>query len=48
LVNALRSRDSSWRAEDCRSYRHKPSAGTIECGHMRDRAKPCWMARKRS
>ena len=30
LVNALRSRDSSWRAEDCRSYRHKPPAGTIE------------------
>jgi hypothetical protein len=30
LVNALQSRDSSWRAEDCRSYRHKPPAGTIE------------------
>ena len=30
LVNALRGRDSSWRAEDCRSYRHKPPAGTIE------------------
>ena len=30
LVNALRSRDGSWRAEDCRSYRHKPPAGTIE------------------
>jgi hypothetical protein len=30
LVRALQSRDSSWRAEDCRSYRHKPSAGTIE------------------
>jgi hypothetical protein len=28
LVNALRSRDGSWRAEDCRSYRH--TAGTIE------------------
>ena len=30
LVNALRSRDGSWRAEDCRSYRHKPPTGTIE------------------
>ena len=30
LVNALRSRDGNWRAEDCRSYRHKPPAGTIE------------------
>jgi hypothetical protein len=30
LVRALRSRDGSWRAEDCRSYRHKPPAGTIE------------------
>jgi hypothetical protein len=30
LVRALQSRDSSWRAEDCRSYRHKPPAGTIE------------------
>jgi hypothetical protein len=30
LVNALRSREGSWRAEDCRSYRHKPPAGTIE------------------
>jgi hypothetical protein len=30
LVRALRSRDGSWRAEDCRNYRHKPPAGTIE------------------
>ena len=30
LVRALRSRDGSWRAEDCRSYRHKPPAGTVE------------------
>jgi hypothetical protein len=30
LVNALRSRDGTWRAEDCRSYRRKPPAGTIE------------------
>jgi hypothetical protein len=30
LVRALRSRDGSWRAEDCRSYRHKPPARTIE------------------
>jgi hypothetical protein len=30
LVRALRSRDGSWRAEDCGSYRHKPPAGTIE------------------
>ena len=30
LIHALRSRDGSWRAEDCRSYRHKPPAGTIE------------------
>jgi hypothetical protein len=30
LVRALRSREGSWRAEDCRSYRHKPPAGTIE------------------
>jgi hypothetical protein len=30
LVDALRSRDGNWRAEDCRSYRHKPPAGTIE------------------
>jgi hypothetical protein len=30
LVRALRSRDGSWRAEDCMNYRHKPPAGTIE------------------
>jgi hypothetical protein len=30
LVRALRSRDGSWRAENCGSYRHKPPAGTIE------------------
>lgn len=30
LVDALRSREGNWRAEDCRSYKHKPPAGTIE------------------
>ena len=30
LARALRSRDGSWRAEDCRRYRRKPPAGTIE------------------
>jgi hypothetical protein len=30
LVDALRSREGNWRAEDCRSYRHKPPAGTVE------------------
>jgi hypothetical protein len=30
LVDALRSRDGNWRAEDCSSYRHKPPSGTIE------------------
>jgi hypothetical protein len=30
LVRTLGSRDQSWRVEDCRSWRRKPTAGTIE------------------
>ncbi len=30
LLRDLRTKNSSWRGEDCTSYRHKPPTGTIE------------------